>query len=152
MNYISEINLPHKSLCSANHNVTLPSCARICLKPETAFSAGNWAQCWEHLKMFGKPPRELPTSYGPAFLSMINGCMRQYCEVPDPAVGGCPYEARNYTDVAVIVESQGLHYWDSIICSRYSAQSRINPDIGGIGVSLPFPCNHKLYSILNWRS
>jgi hypothetical protein len=67
-------------------------------------------------------------------LDLTNGCLQQYCENPDPELGGCPYKNLTISQFSCDNDDNGpVDMLMELSCNNVI--KTVNPDIGGVGVS-----------------
>jgi hypothetical protein len=143
------------------NNTVLANCQQACLNVGYQFSsAATILGCdqFSQVQNFDSPSKNAPcnTTYVNTVLDMFNGCMAQYCEHPDPTLGGCPQTAVSFaqdmcdgslpyargvmTSILTLSDPQGAK------ACQILARS-VNGDIGGIGVSNSLETSHILTRI-----
>jgi hypothetical protein len=109
-------------LNTVNINTTVSTCYGLCTYPQLVFSS---AFAWEVCSYISNLPGQT------AALEVITNCMSQYCDSPDPTLGGCFAKSSPAWQYAIASNFSYLKT-DSPSCPVVTT---INSDIGGIGVS-----------------
>jgi len=121
---------------AACHNATfafqsLETVNRCFFTPYNSSLSPEFEDSWD---VWGVPGNSLNVSLcdqATGLSSVFDNCLKQYCQSPDPDLGGCPF-----TDMSA---SAGYCNTTGEIGMCDNIVRTVNPDIGGIGVSqLPF--------------
>jgi hypothetical protein len=118
------------------------NCSQICTDPKLLFSYWgtitgclNWSPLDRVVSVEVSSQVELNRTHLIA-IDLINSCMKEYCEFPDPDLGGCNYT--NITDPA-----RRAHWMDSAMFAFEETSGAcdvvrtVNSDLGGPGVGAP---------------
>ena len=117
-------------LCGANFSTA--ACPQQCLSPVTAFQLQNLPTCMDEVGAGMWRVALNITPWNPV-AEIFDDCMSQYCSYADQSVGGCPYHGLSF-----YFSFQGLRSevnGETIQWLCKNVDNKVNPDIGGIGVS-----------------
>jgi hypothetical protein len=115
--------------CGANFSTA--ACPQQCLSPVTAFQSQNVVTCMDAINV-GNLRVDLNITPWSPVSEILDDCMNQYCSYTDQNVGGCPYHGISF-DFFFSFDSDVYGDTDELLCKN--VDNKVNPDLGGIGVS-----------------
>jgi hypothetical protein len=98
-------------------NTTVSTCFELCHYPQAIFSSElSWQYCAN------------ATYEDPTIIEVVSTCMSQYCDSPDPSLGGCLADSSSWKTETSLDYLEAFYPDCPVVVT-------INSDIGGIGVS-----------------